>query len=163
LIFRHGTKQDTGQLSKLGLCSYGQLKDHLTDEHWEVIRSSMAAEPTFSDLLKLSTCFVCEDNGQIIGMAFYVPSGNPTSIFRDEWCYLRLVGVNPQYGGKGIGRKLTQMCIGLARETHEKTIALHTSDFMDTARHIYESLGFEVLKELPERFGRKYWVYTMDL
>ncbi|MDX2173612.1 MAG: hypothetical protein SFY56_10845 [Bacteroidota bacterium] len=34
------------------------------------------------------------------------------------------------------------MCIAHAKQNNEKTIALHTSEFMDAARHIYEGLGF---------------------
>jgi ribosomal protein S18 acetylase RimI-like enzyme len=55
------------------------------------------------------------------------------------------------------------MCIDKAKQTKEKTIALHTSEFMDAARHIYESLGFKVLHEIAPRLGKKYWLYTLDL
>jgi len=34
---------------------------------------------------------------------------------------------------------------------------------MDKARHIYESLGFKILKEIVPRLGKKYWLYTLDL
>ena len=74
-----------------------------------------------------------------------------------------MVGVHPTYTGRGIARKLTGMCIDKARELNENVITLHTSEFMDAARHIYESLGFTVLKELAPRLGKKYWLYTLDL
>jgi hypothetical protein len=34
---------------------------------------------------------------------------------------------------------------------------------MDAARHIYESMGFTILQQIPDRLGKKYWLYTMDL
>jgi hypothetical protein len=34
---------------------------------------------------------------------------------------------------------------------------------MDTARHIYESVGFKVLKEIDQRLGKRYWLYKLDL
>jgi uncharacterized protein (DUF1810 family) len=34
---------------------------------------------------------------------------------------------------------------------------------MDAARHIYESLGFTILKEIPNRFGKRYWLYTLNI
>lgn len=34
---------------------------------------------------------------------------------------------------------------------------------MDAARHIYESLGFQVLKEIDQQLGKRYWLYKIDL
>jgi len=76
---------------------------------------------------------------------------------------MRMVGVNPKHRGQGIAKTLTEMCIEFAKQSDEKTIALHTSEFMDAARHIYENIGFTVLKEIPLLFGKKYWLYTLDL
>ena len=96
-------------------------------------------------------------------MAFLVPHGNPTEIYDENWCYIRFVSVDPEFGGKGIGRQLTENCIQIAIDNKEQTIALHTSEMMNTARHIYESLGFKILKEIEPRLGKKYWLYTLDI
>lgn len=84
-------------------------------------------------------------------MAFLVPRGNPTEIYEKDWSYTRLVSVNPDFVGQGIGRKLTSICIEAAKQSGEKTIALHTSELMDNARHIYESFGFKILREIDQR------------
>lgn len=47
--------------------------------------------------------------------------------------------------------------------SNERTIALHTSEFMDAARHIYESVGFVKVKEIPARYGKKYWLYLLEI
>ena len=96
-------------------------------------------------------------------MAFLIPSGNPTDIFQADWSYVRMVGVHHSYGGQGIGRQLMQLCIDQAKATHETTLALHTSEFMDAARHLYEQLGFTQLKELEPRYGKRYWLYLLEL
>ena len=80
-----------------------------------------------------------------------------------EWSYIRFVSVDPLFGGQGIGRKLTTMCIDQAKDNGEQTIALHTSEIMTNARRIYESLGFEVLREIDQRLGKRYWLYKLDL
>jgi len=72
-------------------------------------------------------------------------------------------GVNPRYGNQGIGKKLTQMCIDHAKKLNEKIIALHTSEFMHAARHIYASLGFTIVKEIEPIFGKKYWLYHLNI
>jgi ribosomal protein S18 acetylase RimI-like enzyme len=113
--------------------------------------------------MESSASFICEADGELVGMAFLVSKGNPNDIFEAGWSYVRMVGVNPKYAGKGIGKKLSQMCIDYAIETHEDFIALHTSEFMDAARHVYENLGFKKLREIDTRFGKRYWIYILDL
>ena len=92
-----------------------------------------------------------------------MPQGNPTPAFQAGWCYIRSLAIAPEFQGKGIARKLTDLCIRRAIATGEQTIALHTSEFMDAARHIYEDMGFKRLKEIDPIFGKRYWVYTLDL
>lgn len=163
LTYRFATRQDVEQLRALGILAYGQFKDILTPENWEIMNVLLGTGISYQELLDKSAAFVCETQNCIIGMAYLIPSGNPTDIFQEDWCYIRMVGVNPAYEGNGIGKKLIQMCIEYAKETQEKTIALHTSEFMDSARHIYESLGFERIHEIAPRFGKKYWIYKLQL
>jgi len=162
-IFRPSKLSDIEHLQKLGPTSYGQLKSALTQENWQIMEANLLKQDTYLKLLEISTGFVCEYKNEIIGMVFLVPSGNPTSFFQNDWAYIRLLGVHPDYGGRGIGRKLMQMCIDLAKETDEQTLALHTSEFQDTARHIYESMGFKILRSLDNKFDKKFWLYTLSL
>jgi ribosomal protein S18 acetylase RimI-like enzyme len=111
-----------------------------------------------------SVSYVCENEiGEIIGMSFLVASGNPTEIYNEEQCYVRFVTVSEKYKGMKIGEKLTEECIGFAKNNGEKKIALHTSEFMNKARYIYEKLGFKIIKEIEPRYGKKYWLYEMSL
>jgi ribosomal protein S18 acetylase RimI-like enzyme len=34
---------------------------------------------------------------------------------------------------------------------------------MSAARHIYEALGFTILQEIAPRYGKKYWLYILEL
>lgn len=162
LKFRKGTIKDKNKLQELGIRSYSQHKQAMTPENWNIYSSFLSNPETFTYLMNTSTCFLCEYDNEIIGMAFLVPNGHPTDLFDSEWSYIRMVGVHPEYGGKGIAKKLTQMCIDLAMETNENYIALHTSEFMGAARHIYESFGFKVVRELT-RYDKKYWIYLLKL
>ena len=162
LTYRKGNLSDKEQLQQLGLLSYGQFEKMLAPNHWQNMETFLTAPNSYSELLSASTPFVCEHDGKIAGMAFLIPKGNPTDIFDKDWSYIRMVGVDPAYSGNGIGQKLTQMCIDLARETQENVIALHTSEFMDNARH-YENLGFKQTKEIAPLYGKKYWLYLLNL
>ena len=144
--------------------TWRQFDAVLTRENGKKLADSLAGEPLYVDLFAHSTSFVCEnDRGQLVGVSFLVPSGNPTEIYQEEQCYIRLVTVLEKYEGMGIGQQLTERCIDFARTQGEQVIALHTAEFMDKARHIYEKIGFRIVKEIPPRYGKRYWLYEMNL
>ncbi|MGN6601368.1 MAG: GNAT family N-acetyltransferase [Ginsengibacter sp.] len=163
LVFREGSVHDVAGLQELGISSYSQFGSVLTAENWATFDAYLKKTDTWIDLVTKAHCFVCEDSKDIIGMAFLVPSGSPTRIYPADWSYIRMVGVDPGYRGRGIAKRLTLMCIHFAREANEKVVALHTSEFMDAARHIYESLGFEIISEIDPLFGKRYWLYKLNI
>jgi ribosomal protein S18 acetylase RimI-like enzyme len=163
LTYRTATKSDLKQIQQLGLLAYEQFKPILTQENWAKWEENFNNDSNFLDLLDKATGFVCEVENELVGMAFLIPSGNPWLYFPTEWSYIRYVGVHPNFEGNGIGKKLTQQCIDKAKETGEKTIALHTSEFQNAARQIYESLGFIKIKEIEPVFGKVFYIYTIEL
>lgn len=163
LTYRTASEKDLKQLQQLGLLAYGQFQNVLGNENWELMKANHNDDNTYLNVLKLAKCFVCENANELVGMAFLIPNGNPTTIFEKEWCYIRLVGVHPKFEGRGIGRKLTQQCINFAKESGEEIIALHTSEFQNAARHIYESIGFVKQKNLDLIYGKQYYLYTLKL
>jgi GNAT superfamily N-acetyltransferase len=164
LSYRRGSMEDLNKLKELGLKAYGEYRDVLTAENWEKLYNGLQNEEELVLLIKRATVFVCETIDQrMAGMAYLVPNGYPTDIYLKEWCTIRRLGVDPEFRGKGISRRLMQQCIDHARETNEKVIALHTSEFMDTARQLYERMGFVQVRRINDLFGKKYWLYTYDL
>jgi ribosomal protein S18 acetylase RimI-like enzyme len=164
LTYRQGSINDLKELKNLIVKSWSQFQSKLTSDNWTKLYKSLTDDNTYIELLNKSNCIVCtSDRGNIVGIAFLVPSGNPTDIYDKDWSYIRFVSVDPDFGGQGIGRNLTTLCIETARQNKEKTIALHTSELMDKARHIYEKLGFTILREIDQRLGRRYWLYKLDL
>jgi len=162
--FRKGNPDDLHDLKELAIRSWSQYETYLTRENWEKLFESLSNSETYTQLISTSECLLCEDDqGEIIGMAFVMPSGNPTKDYESEWCHLRFVTVSPDYRGKGIGKLLTEKCILLAKENQETVMALHTSEMMKTAQAIYEKLGFELRKEIEPRYGKQYWIYTLEL
>ncbi len=150
-------------IKRIGNISFRQHLSVLTAENAADWSARLQQDEVWEDLVGISICFVAMKGNVMVGMAHLVPSGNPWDVFKTEWAYLRMVGVDPAFQGQGIARKLTQLCIDHARETNQKTLALHTSEFMNAARHIYESLGFTILQEIPQRLGKKYWLYVLEL
>ena len=163
LTYRGVTAADKEQVKELGWLAYSQYAPLLTPEHLETLRTNMYNDASWTSLLAIAGGYVCTHNEAIIGMAFLVPHDNPNDLFKAEWAYIRMVGVHPAYQGQGIARQLTTMCIDYARSLDEQTIALHTSEAMPIAMHIYESMGFVRQYEVPRRLGLRYWIYTMEL
>jgi ribosomal protein S18 acetylase RimI-like enzyme len=162
--YRQGTKNDLQGLKELAIKSWSPFRKELTQENWNSSFQTITNVKTYEELLEKSTCIVCvAGDDTIVGMAFLVPNGNPTDIYLKEWSYIRFVSVDPMFAGRGIGRKLTTLCIEKAKENGEKVIALHTAEIMNNARHIYESLGFEILREIDQRLGKRYWLYKLEL
>ena len=163
LACRLAQSTDLAALQQLAQVSYGVYRQVLSAEGWNQLNLQLQRPDLMSDLLNIAKGFVCTEDNIIRGMAFLVPSGNPNDIYPADWSYIRMVGIDPACSGRGIARQLTRLCIQQAKEQGEHTIALHTSEFMDAARHIYESMGFKIVKEIPERFGKRYWLYRMPL
>ena len=162
--YRRGNTEDLKNLKELATNSWQQFQKELTDENWQALYKNISNDQTFIDLLLTSHCFVCEtESNEIAGMAFIVPSGKQHDIFEKEWAVIRFVTVNPAFGRQGIGKRLTEMCIEWAKQNNETIIALHTSEMMNSARHIYENYGFKILREIEPRLGKKYWLYTLDI
>lgn len=161
---RKGNINDLTFVKQLVQNTWKQFENNLTTKNWDKLSSSISNENLYKDLLQNSISFICEnETGEVIGMSFLVASGNPTEIYNKEQCYIRFVTVSEKYKGLKLGQKLTEACIEFAKNNGEKKIALHTSEFMDKARYIYEKLGFKIIKEIEPRYGKKYWLYEMSL
>lgn len=162
--YRVGNKSDLKQIMELAMQSWKDYKATLTTENWTELNKLLTSSSVFLDLLNKSYTLLCEtSNKQIVGMAFLVPSGNPTEIYQEDWSYIRFVSVNPAFGGQGIGRTLTEKCIEYAKNNKERIVALHTSEMMGNAISIYEKVGFKILRELKPRLGKKYWLYKLEI
>ncbi|MEI9807793.1 MAG: GNAT family N-acetyltransferase [Bacteroidota bacterium] len=162
-IYRQGSPDQKEALQQLGILSYNQFKSVLSPADWQTMDRFLRNDKMWTQLVNNSTIFVCEYNAMLIGMAYLVPAGNPTHIYPADWSYIRMVGVHPGYRGKGIAKRLTQMCVDHARQSNEKIVGLHTSEKMNDARHIYESTGFKIYKEIDPIYGMKYWLYRLDI
>ncbi len=163
LTYRKGSLANLPALKQLGIAAYGAFATELTPENLEIWNNSLQDETKLRQLINQAQVMVCTDGSAVVGMAFLVPKGNPTPVYDASWAYIRMVAVAPGYQGRGIAGQLTRQCISEARKNGETVLALHTSEMMHAARHIYEKAGFAVRRELDPIFGKRYWLYTMEL
>lgn len=153
------TQQDGEELTKLAVSSFEQYKDVYDD--WDIFISRIAAMPS---LAESSEIILAKIDGEIVGAVAYVAPHKPKAeFFEPEWALIRMLVVAPKVRGQGIGKALTNECIDRAKRDDAKTVALHTSEVMQTALAMYLRMGFEYKKEAPIIFGMKYGVYTMNI
>ena len=162
LHYRHGSHADFEQLMALGKKSYAEFAEILSEDNWAEMKATLNDGQALEALIEKSKICLCLDGTQLVGMLFLVPSGHPTELFSEAWAYVRFLAVDPAYRGLGIGKRLTESCIARARTNKEKTLALHTGEFMGPAKAIYEKMGFVKGREL-QYLGQKYWIYLLDL
>jgi DNA-binding MarR family transcriptional regulator/GNAT superfamily N-acetyltransferase len=100
-------------------------------------------------------CWIAERDGRIVGSVFVVDAGNGTA-------QLRLLYVEPETRGLGVGKLLVEQVIRFARDKRYRKIRLWTQSELLAARKLYAAAGFTLVESKPHRsFGRdligEYW------
>jgi DNA-binding MarR family transcriptional regulator/GNAT superfamily N-acetyltransferase len=125
------------------------------DERMEALVARIAAD--FIDHFdpKRERCWIAECDGEFLGCVFLVKDRDARKNTPPA-AKLRLLLVEPSARGLGIGRTLVRQCTLFAREAGYARIVLWTNSVLTSARRIYESEGYRLVKqEDHESFGKK--------
>ena len=102
-------------------------------------------------------CWIAERAGQRLGCVFIVAAGRHTA-------RLRLLLVEPEARGAGLGRDLITLCIAFARAAGYRRVKLWTQHSLSAARHLYIQAGFVKTSEQSHRsFGHDLVGETWEL
>ncbi|SMQ16458.1 transcriptional regulator, MarR family with acetyltransferase activity [Streptomyces sp. Ag82_O1-12] len=97
----------------------------------------------------LERTWIAELDGRPVGCVMCVRDDTPGA------ARLRLLLVEPDARGLGIGDRLVGALVGFAREAGYREVVLWTNDILGSARRIYQRHGFVLVAEKPHHsFGR---------
>ena len=102
-------------------------------------------------------CWIAEKDGERVGGAFVAKVS-------DDIAQLRLLHVEAQARGLGIGKRLVEECLRFARRAGYQKMTLWTQSNLHAARHIYKQAGFQVVREQQHHsFGKDLIAETWEL
>ena len=93
-------------------------------------------------------CWIAERESEIVGCVFLVRESETAAATSSRRAEAR---------GLGIGSRLVEECIRFARQAGYLKISLWTNDVLNSARRIYEEMGFRLVHEEPHRSLGMIW------
>ncbi|HEY8474354.1 MAG TPA: helix-turn-helix domain-containing GNAT family N-acetyltransferase [Natronosporangium sp.] len=117
------------------------------DESFEALVARIVADYVDHRDPRREDAWIAELDGEPVGCVFCTRKD-------DQTAQLRLLLVEPQARGMGIGSRLVDECIRFARRAGYRELVLWTNDVLVDARRIYERAGFQLVKQEPHHsFG----------
>lgn len=127
------------------------------DEQFEALVAEIVTKFIRNYDPKREHCWIAERDGEIVGSVFLVKRSKTVG-------QLRLLLVEPQARGLGIGARLVDECLRFARRVRYRKVTLWTNDVLNAARHIYEKAGFQLVHEAAHHsFGHDLVEQTWEL
>jgi DNA-binding MarR family transcriptional regulator/predicted N-acetyltransferase YhbS len=127
------------------------------DAQFEALVAEVAAKFLRAGNPRRECCWIAERDGENVGSVMLVEESEAVA-------KLRLLLVEPDARGLGIGARLVQECLRLARECDYEKVTLWTNSVLTAARRLYQKAGFRMVDAQPHHsFGRDLVGETWEL
>ena len=127
------------------------------DGTYEALAAEIVAQFIKNYDPKRERCWIAEKDGERVGAVFVAKASGETA-------KLRLLHVEPEVRGLGIGKRLVDECVRFARQAGYQKMTLWTQDILHAARHLYKQAGFRIVREEQHHsFGKDLTAETWEL
>ena len=132
-------------------------EEYWWDGTYEALAAEIVAQFIKNYDSKCERCWIAEKDGERVGAVFVAKAS-------DQTAKLRLLHVEPEARGLGIGKRLVDECVRFARQAGYQKMALWTQSILHAARHLYKQAGFRIVREEQHRsFGKDLTAETWEL
>lgn len=156
---RDAVPEELERIEELVQTAYREFRPHFPEKVWQAWMDNVSQTVR----APAGMLIVAVVGGVIQGCVKFYADASQAGM--GQWppgsAAIRIFAVSPQARGRGLGTLLTQECLRRARELQISAIFLFTAEFMHTARHIYETLGFQRAPEFDPHPGPI--AYRLDL
>lgn len=140
------------QPGDMGWIVYRQAALYAEEYGWDDSYEALAAEIVARFIKnydpKRERAWVAEKDGERVGAVLVAKES-------DEVAKLRLLHVEAEARGLGIGKRLVEECVRFARQAGYTKMTLWTQSILHAARHIYRKAGFQIVhEEKHHSFGK---------
>lgn len=147
LTVRDLRPEEAGALGQLLVTVYAGLPGFPSPAEQPAYYDMLADIGRFTERPATRVLVALDDRQTLLGgvvyfgdMAQYGSGGGATAV--PNAAGIRLLGVDSNTRGLGVGKTLTLACIELARAQQRADVVLHTTKAMQVAWALYEKLGF---------------------
>lgn len=130
--------------------------EHGADTGFEAFAAQEIAEFSRQRDRERAMCWIAEQQQSVVGAAF-------VAALSERAARMRLLYVEPESRGLGIGTLLVEQSVSFARRAGYETLTLTTCGVLNDGRRVFERAGFACVATEPERrFGRSLMAQTWE-
>ncbi|HWO73530.1 MAG TPA: GNAT family N-acetyltransferase, partial [Dehalococcoidia bacterium] len=141
LVIREARPSEAEAVGRLVQAAYAQYESSYPPEAWKRYFEMLGR---MDGHLEKAQVLIAEIGGRLAGSVTFYPDGSLSGQgeWPPRWAGMLRLAVLPEHRGRGVGRALVEECIARCRKLGIETLGLHTTEWMDVARGMYERMGF---------------------